>query len=247
MIAAHKFPWFNFFLRRRLASVMRRRFHNVYLVGAEHLAALDPTRPVVGCSNHTNWWDGFILYVLSHRRLPHDIYLAMEEKNLRRYRFFTWMGVFGVDLSTPRAAFSGWRYALRLLRDGTDTPRLIWIFVQGRLLHPGVPIAVKPGASFLAKHGDAQILPLVMRYEWQEESRPGVFVHFGAPMPAATPPEALAAVMNRLFARTEKALDPGAILKREPLFPERPSGHTRWDNVVRLFLRRPKFSDNQGV
>ena len=24
-----------------------------------------PNRPVVGCVNHTNWWDGFVLYVLS--------------------------------------------------------------------------------------------------------------------------------------------------------------------------------------
>lgn len=244
MIAAHKVSWFNFVLRRRLAAVMRRRFHNVYLLGAEHLRNLDSTRPVVGCVNHTNWWDGFVLYVLSYRRLPHDIYLAMEEKNLRRYRFFTWMGVFGVDLSDPGAALGGLRYALRLLRGGGDSPRLVWIFVQGRLLHPGVSITVKPGASFLARHADAQILPVVMRYEWQEESRPGVFVQFGAPMSAETSPEALSSAMNSLFIQAGTALNPETRVKREVLFPERQSIHRRWDAVVSLFSHTEKISDN---
>ena len=246
MIAARKFWWFNFVLRRRLAAVMRRRFHNVYLLDAEHLHALDPARPVVGCANHTNWWDGFVLYVLSHRRLRHDIYLAMEEVNLRRYRFFRWMGVFGVDLSSPRAALPGLRYALRLLGDAKDAPRLIWIFVQGKLLHPAMGIAVKPGALFLARHANAQILPLVMRYEWMEESRPSVFVQFGPPLPSETTPEELAGVLNGLFGRIGSALDPEAKIQREPLFPEHPSIHTRWDAVVRLFLRGRKISDNQS-
>ena len=82
MIAARKAPLFNFVLRRGLAVILRRRFHNIYLLGVYNLRGLDATRPVVGCVNHTNWWDGFVLYVFSHRRLPHDIYLAMEEKNL---------------------------------------------------------------------------------------------------------------------------------------------------------------------
>ena len=246
MIAAHKIPWFNFLVRRRLAAVMRKRFHNVYVLGAEHLRALDPARPVVGCVNHTNWWDGFVLYVLSHRRLPHDIYLAMEEKNLSRYRFFTWMGVFGVDLGDPRAALGGMRYALRLLRRRTDTPRLIWIFVQGRLLHPEVPITVKPGALFLARHGGAQILPVILRYEWQEESRPSIFVQFGAPMPAETSPKELPNVMNHLFVQTGKALDPGAGINWEPIFPERRSIHTRWDAVLRVLLHASKVSDIQN-
>ena len=136
MIAARKVSPFNFVLRRWLAFVLRRRFHNVYLLGAENIVCWSRTHPVVGCVNHTNWWDGFVLYVLSHRRLPHDIYLAMEEANLRRYRFFTWMGVFGVDLSDACAVLPGLRYAVRLLRGAARTPRLVWMFVQGQVARP---------------------------------------------------------------------------------------------------------------
>ena len=105
MLLARKNALFNFALRRLLARTLRRRFHAVRVAGAEHLGALDPSRPTIGCVNHTNWWDGFVLYVLSHRLMQErDIYLAMEEKHLRRYPFFRWMGCFGVDLENPRAA-----------------------------------------------------------------------------------------------------------------------------------------------
>jgi chlorobactene lauroyltransferase len=244
VIPARKNAAFNFLLRRGLASMLRRRFHNLYIAGAEHLRALDPARPVVACVNHTNWWDGFILYVLSHRLLPHDIYLAMEEKNLRRYRFFTWMGVFGLDLDGARAALPGLRYAVRLLRSGAG--RLVWIFVQGRLVPAHLPIEAKSGAGFLARRSDAQILPLILRYEWLAESRPSIFVRLGAPLPADASPENLAAALNELFARVADALDPIDLRDYEPLFAGRMSMNKRWDYFVRLILRREDAFDKQN-
>ena len=246
MTAARKVPVFNFVLRRWLAGVLRRRFHNVYLFGLENLRHLDAARPVVGCVNHTNWWDGFVLYVFSHRRLPHDIYLAMEEKNLERYRFFTWMGVFGLDLSNPRAVLPGLRYAVNLLRAAGRTPRLVWIFVQGQLLDPRAPIEAKPGAGFLAMRAGAQILPLVLRYEWLLESRPSVLVQIGAPMPPETSPDALAATLNDLFAGIDALLNPARLAACDSLFPARMSMNKRWDHFMHRLMRRHGAFDKQN-
>ena len=246
MIAARKVPPFNFLLRRWLSFVLRRRFHNVYLLGAENLDLLEPMRPVIGCVNHTNWWDGFVLYVLSYRRLPHDIYLAMDEANLRRYRFFTWMGVFGIDLTGARTVLPGLRYAVGLLRGAARTPRLIWIFVQGKLLDPRIPIEVKPGASFLARQSGAQILPLVLRYEWLVESRPSIFVQIGEPMPPETTVAELATVLNRLWGCIDTALQFDGIHRGTPLFGERMSMNKRWDYFKHLVLRRSGVFDKQN-
>ena len=239
MIPARKSAPFNWVLRRWLDRTLRRRFHNVYLGGAEHLRALPAERPIVGCVNHTNWWDGFILYVLSHRFLPHDIHLAMEEKNLRRYRFFTWMGVFGVDLATRTSALPGMRYALEVLRGPS---RLVWMFVQGQLLPAGEPVTVKPGALFLARRAGAVVLPLALRYEWLGESRPSIFVQVGAPLgPVATDAE-LAAVLNDLLARVGRALHPLDLAGYEPLYEGKLSMNKRWDRVLHLLgRRREKF------
>lgn len=241
MITARKNAAFNLLLRRVLARALRRRFHAVWLAGREHLDALDPARPVVGCVNHSNWWDGFVLYVLSDRVLPgRDIFLAMEERNLRRYPFFRWMGCFGVDLEGPRAALPGVRYAVRLLTG--DVRRLAWVFVQGRLLPADRPVTAKPGALLLARRSGAQILPLTIRYEWLLESRPSVLVRVGRPfVPGAeATAEDLARELNGLLAETGGTLEPWdpAASGHEAVFAPKMSMNRRWDRVVNVLLRR---------
>ena len=249
MIPARKLPPFNFVLRRWMTRLLRRRFHNVYVAGAEHLRSLDPTRPVVGCVNHTNWWDGFVLYVLSHRLLPHDIYLVMEEAHLRRYRFFTWMGVFGVDLAGRRAALPGVRYALHLLtKVAADGPaKLLWVFVQGRVLPPVRPVEVRPGATFLAARSGATLLPLVLRYEWLCESRPSILVRVGEPLAADTPAETLAGVLDALLAETDRTTAQPDLAAYEPLFLPAMSMNKRWDYFVHVCLRRRGVFDKENV
>ena len=248
MIPARKSAPFNFVLRRWLDRTLRRRFHHVYVGGAEYFDALDPMRPIVGCVNHTNWWDGFVLYVLSHRLLPHDIHLAMEEKNLRRYRFFTWMGVFGLDLSSRASVFPGMRYAVSLLREksAAGIARLAWMFVQGKLLPAGRLVEVKPGALFLARQTGALVLPVVLRYEWLSESRPSIFVQVGAPMDSSTTADELAAVLNALFIRIGNALEPLDLRGFQTLYRSRLSMNKRWDRLLRRFRRSSEPFDEHN-
>ena len=255
MIPARKLPPFNFFLRRWLGATLQRRFHGVRLAGGEHIRALsgggNQTGPVVGCVNHTNWWDGFVLYVLSHRRLPHEIYLAMEEENLRRYRFFSWMGVFGIDLSSRGGALAGLRYAVRLLSGGNDQhrpPSLVWMFVQGALVGPRQAVEVKPGASFLAQRTGARLLPVVLRYEWLQESRPTVFVRVGSALASDAAADTLAARMNELLAQTDADIERRDFSAWEDLLPAGMSMNKRWDYLVHLLAgsRRRRFERQNG-
>ena len=242
MIAARKIAPFNFVVRRWVARTLRHRFHGIYIFGADTLRAVDPGTAVIGCVNHANWWDGFVLYVLSWRLVRHDIFLAMEEKNLRRYRFFAWMGVFGLDLTDRRSALAGTRYAVRLLRPG----RLIWMFVQGKLRPGGAPIEVKPGALFMARRTHALLLPIVLRYEWLNESRPSILIGVGAPLASATSADELAAVLNTLYAQLGRKLDPPDLGGAENLFPPRLSMNKRWDYLRHLLGRRQEVFDRQN-
>ncbi len=247
MMPARKNEWFNFVLRRWLSWTLRRRFHNIRVAGREHLRELTAGSPVVGCVNHTNWWDGFVLYVLSYRLLPHEIYLAMEENNLRYYPFFAWMGVFGLDAASPQRTLRGIRYAIRLLRtvpsvDGR--PPLIWMFVQGRLLPPGTPIEVKPGALLLARQSGAAILPLVLRYEWLSESRPTILVRVGRPLPATVSTSEMAETLNELFASVPAATDATGLSEYEPLFARQMSLNKWWELLTRFV--RPSQEPFEG-
>ena len=246
MIPAKKSRLAEFTIGRVITRSVRRRFHAMYVAGAENLARLDPARPVVGCANHTNWWDGFVLYAFSKaRQRDRDFHLAMDERNLARYFFFSWLGVFGVGLDDAAGATAGVRYAVRLLRDRPG--RIAWIFVQGALTPPLEPIVARPGAGFIARHAGAQILPVVVRYEWLQESKATVFLAVGEPLPAATEPDDLAARLNALNADLRSRLEHPTREGLDPVHPPRLSLNKRWDYFWHLATgRRAEFErDNR--
>lgn len=241
MIPAKKSRWADATIGWVIARAVRRRFRAVYVTGLENLTQLDPAQPVVGCSNHTNWWDGFVLHAFTPRCLPdRAFHLAMEERNLARYFFFPWLGVFGVGLEGAADAIAGLRYAVRLLRGHPD--RLAWIFVQGKLSSPREPIVAKPGAAFIARHASAQILPVILRFEWLIESKATVFLSIAEALPAGTEPEAIAARMNALNAELGARIDATAQEGFKTVFPPRLSLNKRWDYFLHVVTgRQAKF------
>ena len=182
MIAAEKHTvldiLFYFYLRRAL----RRRFYRVSIRGLKHLAELDAARPTLAFSNHTNWWDGLAVFFLTRFARQKSFFCMMEEKQLRHYRFFTWIGAFSVDLSTPLRAAATIRYAVKLLQ---NPETLIWIFPQGKMTSIYTPVEVRPGTHYLATHAaGAQMLPVAFRYEFFREDRPELLIEIGPPFPA---------------------------------------------------------------
>ena len=228
MLPARKFRLADATIGRLIARSVRRNFHALYVHGAEHLARLDPARPVIGCADHTNWWDGFVLYAFARARLAdREFYLAMEERNLARYFFFPWLGAFGVGLDTAGDAMAGVRYAVRTLRARPD--RLMWIFVQGALTPPDQPVAARPGASFIAGHANAQMLPVVLRYEWLQESKATVFLGLGEPLSPGTEAGQLAERLNSLRAELQARIADPARDGLVAVFPPRLSLNRKWD------------------
>src|SRR5216684_944745 len=124
MIPAQKNPALDWILYQYVHRLVRLR-------------ALDPQHPVIAFSNHSNWWDALAVFMLT-RAAPHkSFYCMMEEKQLRAYRFFSWLGAFSVDPTDPLRAAASVRYAIRLLRENET---LMWIFPQGEMVPPYQPI-----------------------------------------------------------------------------------------------------------
>ncbi len=231
MIPARNSRFYEFTAGRLIQRAVRRYFHAFYLDGLEHLAALDPARPVVGCCNHTNWWDGFVLYSFSRQRMRDRAFqLAMDEKNLRRYFFFPGLGVFGVDLESKTGAVAGMRYGARLLQERAD--RVLWVFVQGVLTSPRMPIVARPGASFFARQSNAQILPVIIRYEWLIESRASVVLTFGPALGPAATPEEIASALNSLAAKVDARIEARGVEGLTGFHPARISLNKRWDYLL---------------
>ena len=227
MIAANKNALLDALLYVYFRRLARRAFHTIAGRGLERLRELPRDRPVLLFCNHTNWWDGLILYLLT-REMPHKaVYCMMEEKQLQHYRFFTWVGAFSVDLSSPAGAVASLRYARRLLQEPATA---IWIFPQGRLCRQNEPVEIKPGTDYLAqKTPQALLVPAALRYDFFREDRPNVLIEIGQPFPAAELTEGrIARACNEAFARASLASENQDLTGFSPLYPPRWTINKRW-------------------
>jgi len=169
-----------FYVRR----LLRRHFRKVFLGGfpgfAEFLRA-DGNYPLLYFANHPTWWDGF-LDLLVWNQFHMDAYLMMDERNLRRLRYFTQTGVFGVDLESQRGRAEGLLYASRLLREAAGR-RVLALYPEGRLvpeweepqpLRAGVPVLLKraPGA---------RAMPVWRRIVFSKYQLPDAYIYLGEP------------------------------------------------------------------
>lgn len=230
MIPAKKNQLLDALLYAYFRRMARRAFHTIAGRGLERLRQLPTDRPVILFCNHTNWWDA-VLAILLSREMPHKVgYCMMEEKQLKDFRFFTWLGAFSVDLTSPRGAAASLRYARRLLEKNET---VVWIFPQGKICPPLEPVEAKPGADFLARTvPGALLVPLAARYDFFREDRPNLLIEIGAPFLATERTDGrIARECNEAFARLSQAVRDQDLSGFTLLFPPRLTINKRWQWV----------------
>ncbi len=163
---------------------LRRAFGGVHLYLHHEAKQLrsEPDVPVIYCSTHPGWWDGYLSYVVNESTLRRDGYLMMEEVHLVDVPFATWAGVFGIDRHDPRKALASIEYIVDILRHRPNTA--LYMFPQGTITHPDRrPLGLYGGVGNLARRLDrCAVLPVAVRYEFLLEQAPEVFVRVGPPL-----------------------------------------------------------------
>jgi 1-acyl-sn-glycerol-3-phosphate acyltransferase len=223
-----------------------RVFHDIHVYADPAALRLsrEPELPAIFCATHTSWWDGYMAGLLNRRVFKRDSYLMMEEANLARYWFFTWIGVFGVDRDDPRKATASIEYSSSLLSG--EQNRALWIFPQGTITHPDKrPLGVYGGVSHIARRvGRCAIVPVALRYEFRLEQAPDAFARIGSPLlhdPAKerlSSKEATArldAAMSQNDDRLHADLVEGRLGSYRTILRGRKSVSAVWDNLVGVF------------
>ena len=160
-----------------LLGGFKRAFGGLYVHLGRETARLrgDSPYPVIFCMTHSGWYDGHIAAILDRRIFRHDSYLMMEQVNLARYFFFTWMGVFGIDRDNARNALASIEYIAGVLREDHGRGKALWMFPQGTMRHPDRrPLELFGGVANIARRvGVCAIVPVAIRYDFLMEQAPG--------------------------------------------------------------------------
>jgi hypothetical protein len=114
--------WFDGYFRR----LFRKHFHSTRLATQDDPAAWDPAIPTLLVANHSTWWDGFFVWMLS-RAMGRQAHILMEAKNLAKYGAFRWIGVKPMRRDSLMGAYEDLMAARSCLRPET----ILWIFPQG--------------------------------------------------------------------------------------------------------------------
>ena len=170
------------FFRRIVRRYFRRHFRAVQVQHADRLRGV--RGPLIVFGNHSSWWDPMLLVLLGEQLLPHRRHYApMDARALEQYPILRRLGIFPVEMASPRGAAQFLRTAEAILRDGG----VLWVTPQGRFADPReFPLSFKPGLATLAQRlPDVPLIPLAIEYTFWDERLPEALAHLGEPTAVA--------------------------------------------------------------
>ncbi len=181
MLEAKKNFLFEKIFIRYNRGLLTRRFASVNVSGLEFLENRNPEIPLIVCANHSSWWDGLVfLELLSNFKF--DNYVMMEEKQLRKLRFFRRLGAFSINRSNFRDALKSINYSVKILSEKKN--RTVLLFPQGAIFHNDIrPLMFFSGlAKIIEQIGTCKICPIGIRYEFLGKFKPDIFIAIGEPL-----------------------------------------------------------------
>ncbi|MGD9900033.1 MAG: lysophospholipid acyltransferase family protein [Calditrichaceae bacterium] len=177
MIKARHNIWADKIFEKYLNRLFKNHFYSINVLSEYPVVKTD--LPLIIIPNHSTWWDGFLIYHLNKRIFGRRMFVMMEEKQLKKFPFFSRLGAFGVNAKSVKSVLKSLKYAGHVLKNAEN---MLCIFPQGVLerWHKR-PIEYKRGIEKIIENieGDSVLLPLAIRAEFTGEQRPEIFLNFG--------------------------------------------------------------------
>jgi 1-acyl-sn-glycerol-3-phosphate acyltransferase len=182
---ARKDWFFRGFRDRYVLGYVRKHFHAVRLsLGSHPIPPADG--PVIVVPNHPSWWDPMMFTVLSREFGRREHFGVIDAPMLKKYGFFSWIGLFGVEPNSVRGAATFLRVATKLL---AGSNHVFWITAQGDFADVRKrPLNLRSGVGHLvARLPKVTVLPMALEYPFWTERTPEALVRFGQPIVVTDP------------------------------------------------------------
>jgi len=198
-------PFLRFF-RRIVRGYFRRHFHAVRIANPQRFLGMEA--PLIVYANHSSWWDPMVCILLAAEMPQRKHYAPMDAAALEKYRLLKRLGIFPVEMKTPRGAVQFLRTGEAILKSGG----VLWITPQGRFADPRErPIVFKAGMAALAERvasalGSCTLIPLAIEYPFWDERLPETLLYFAEPIHVLAD-ESSESIQHRAIAALEFAME----------------------------------------
>lgn len=159
-------------------NMVQNRFYAFRYKGDE--GVLEKGVPTILYAPHSNWWDGSVLYNITHRIFHKEIRLMIEELN--RFPLLRRGGAYSVCKKSPQSAMKALQYSVDVVG---DLKNMLCIFPQGIIRPPHYrPMVFQTGLAYIAqksvaRYGKINLVPVALDYCFFRDNRPEVVVTFG--------------------------------------------------------------------
>lgn len=159
-------------------NMLQNRFYAFRYKGDEDV--MEKGVPTILYAPHCNWWDGIVLYNITHRIFHKEIRLMIEELN--RFPLLNKGGGYSVNKKSPQSAMQALKYSVDVVG---DLKNMLCIFPQGIIRPPHFrPFKFQTGLAYIAQKaaqqmGKVNIVPISIEYCFLRDNRPEVLVKFG--------------------------------------------------------------------
>ncbi len=186
---------------------LRKHFRAVRLAFADRLPPPGTREKLIFYLNHPSWWDPLLCIVLGQRFVPgRHFYAPIDADQLQRYAVLRPLGMFPVQVGTPRGAVQFLRSAEAVLARG----HILGITPQGEFADARVrPPRFKPGLGALMARMEARgeqvtAVPVALEYTFWNQRLPEALVAAGVSLATSPGPSAQSA--DQWTARLEAGL-----------------------------------------
>lgn len=159
-------------------NMLQNRFFAFRYKGAEEI--MEKGVPTILYAPHCNWWDGIVMYNITHRIFHKEIRLMIEELN--RFPLLRRGGGYSVNKKSPQSAMKALQYSVDVVG---DLKNILCIFPQGIIRPPHYrPFEFQTGLAYIAqnavkRYGKVNLVPVAVDYCFFRDNRPEVVVNFG--------------------------------------------------------------------
>ena len=159
--------------------LFRRKFRRVYI---KHDYTPSAESKSIYYGNHNSWWDGLIPLLLNEFIFKQRARAIMEDKQMKKYPFFKWIGAFSVDREHPRRAIYTLRYALQSLN---RTGAALYLYPEGTIVPftSSLQPTFEGGLTWLTtKVNDVDIVPMHIYINTYNSHKPDLIIWVSRPL-----------------------------------------------------------------